>query len=64
MPNKVISSSTIKTISKGGRQITLRYATKTDSWNRYNLAADVQEKFAKAMEKADVPANATTAIMA
>jgi hypothetical protein len=64
MPNKVISSSTIKTISNGGRQITLQYATKTDTWNRYNLATDVQQKFAKAMEKADVPAGATTAIMA
>ncbi|KAI7229211.1 hypothetical protein KC357_g8877 [Hortaea werneckii] len=64
MPNKVISSSTIKTISNGGRQITLQYATKTDTWNRYNLASEVQQKFAKAMEKADIPAGATTAIMA
>jgi hypothetical protein len=64
MPNKVISSSTIKTISTGGRQITLQYATKTDTWNRYNLAKDVQQKFANAMENADVPPGATTAIMA
>ncbi|KAK6361068.1 hypothetical protein LTR81_028176, partial [Elasticomyces elasticus] len=59
MPNKVISSSTIKMISNGGRQISLQYATKTDTWNRYNLATDVQEKFAKAMEKADIPAGAS-----
>lgn len=64
MPNKVISSSAIKTISNGGRQITLQYATKTDTWNRYNLATDVQQKFAKAMETAEVPPGATTAIMA
>lgn len=64
MPNKVISRSTIKIILNGGRQITLQYATKTDTWDRYNLATDVRQKFAKAMEKADVPAGATTAIMA
>lgn len=63
MANKVISSSTIKTIMNGGRSITLKYATETDLWKRYNLAADVQEKFTKAIEKADVPAGATTAIM-
>ncbi|KAF2178779.1 hypothetical protein K469DRAFT_802186 [Zopfia rhizophila CBS 207.26] len=39
-----------------GRSITLKYATKTDSWKRYNLATDTQEKFAKAIKKADVPA--------
>jgi len=63
MANKVISSSTIKTIMNGGRSITLKFATETDSWKRYGLATDTQEKFAKAMEKADVPADATTAIM-
>ncbi|MCJ1477645.1 hypothetical protein MMC13_006318 [Lambiella insularis] len=63
MANKVISSSTIKTITNGGRSITLKYATETDLWKRYNLATDVKEKFTKAMEKADVPAGATTAIM-
>ncbi|KAK2052406.1 hypothetical protein LY76DRAFT_555751 [Colletotrichum caudatum] len=63
MANKVISSSTIKTIMNGGRSITVKYATQTDSWTRYHLATDVQEKFSKAMETADVPAGATTAIM-
>ena len=63
MANKVVSSSTIKSIMNGGRSITLKYATKTDAWERYSLAPSVQEAFAKAMEKADVPASATTAIM-
>jgi len=63
MANKVVSSSTIKSIMNGNRSITLKYATKTDSWERYQLAPSVQEAFAKAMEKADVPASATTAIM-
>jgi len=47
----------------GGRSITLKYATKTDAWERHSLAPSVQEAFAKAMEKAEVPASATTAIM-
>lgn len=63
MANKVISSSTIKTIMNGGRSITLKFATETDSWKRYSLAKDTQDNFAKAMEKAEVPAAATTAIM-
>ena len=63
MANKVIASNTIKTIINGGRTITLKYATETDAWKRYSLATDVQENFTKAMEKADVPAGATTAIM-
>ncbi|KAF2109333.1 hypothetical protein BDV96DRAFT_529853 [Lophiotrema nucula] len=63
MANKVISSSTIKTVMNGGRSITVKYATETDSWKRHNLTTDTQDKFAKAMEKADVPAGATTAIM-
>ncbi|KAK0627074.1 hypothetical protein B0T14DRAFT_562920 [Immersiella caudata] len=61
--SKVISSSTIKTIVNGGRSITLKYATETDTWKRYYLSVDVQEKFTKAMEKTDVPTGATTAIM-
>lgn len=51
MANKVISSSTIKKIMNGGRSITLKYATETDSWKRYNLATDVQEKFKKSHGK-------------
>lgn len=63
MPNKVISSSTIKTIVNGGRSITLKYATETETWRRLYLSSDVQEKFTKAMEKTNVPSGATTAIM-
>lgn len=63
MANKVVSSSTIKTLMKGGRSINVKYAVETDTWRRSYLAPDVQENFVKAMEKADVPAGATTAIM-
>lgn len=63
MANKVISSSTIKMIMNEGRSITVEYATETDSWKRYSLVTETQEKFAKAMEKATVPTNATVAIM-
>ena len=63
MASKVISSSIIKTIMNGGQSIALKYATETDTWKRYYLSSDVQEKFTKAMEKADVPTGATTAIM-
>ncbi len=63
MANKFLSSSTIKSIINGGRSITFKYATKIDSWKRSYLSSDVQEAFAKAMEKADVPPSATTAIM-
>lgn len=63
MANKVVSSSTMKKIVNGGRPITVKYATETDTWKRHALSADAQERFAKAMEKAEVPAGATTAIM-
>ena len=63
MANKVISSSTIRSIMIGGRSITLKYATTTDTWTRPYLSSDIQEAFAKAMEKADVPSNAETAVM-
>jgi len=63
MANKVLASSTIKTFVSGGREVALKYATETDSWKRYKLSPDTQEKYAKAMEKADVPAGATTAIL-
>jgi len=63
MPNKVVSSSTIKTIVNSGRAITLKYATETKSWKRIYLSPDVQENFSKAMEKTNVPNGATTAIM-
>ncbi len=41
MANKVVSSSTIKSTMNGGRNITLKYAAKTDAWERYNLAPSV-----------------------
>lgn len=64
MPNNVINSALIKSITNAGRSITLKYATKTDNWNRPVLGQKVKNDFAKAMEKADVPAKATTAILA
>ncbi|KAL8989677.1 MAG: hypothetical protein Q9177_001487 [Variospora cf. flavescens] len=63
MANKVVSSSGIKSITNSGRLIALKYATETDSWKRLTLSANVKDGFAEAMEKADVPTNATAAIL-
>lgn len=62
--NKIVSSQLIKTIKNSGKNIKLKYATKTEAWDRTYLAQSVQEDFGKAVEKADVPAGATTAILA
>jgi hypothetical protein len=64
MVNKVLEASVIKTIMNSGRSVTLKYATKTETWTRPTLAQSVKDGFSKAMEKADVPANAESAIMA
>lgn len=64
MSNQIINSALIKNITNGGRTITLKYATKTDTWTRPMLGQSVKDDFSKAMEKADVPAKATTAILA
>lgn len=64
MPNKIISSALIKNITKNGKNLTLKYATKTDTWNRPVLAQSVKNDFSKAIEKANVPTDAATAILA
>ncbi len=64
MPNEIINSALIKNIANGGRSITLKYATKTDNWTRPVLAQSVKDDTSKAMKKANVPAKATTAILA
>lgn len=61
--NKIISSTVIGTIKNSGRSIRLGYATETDKWKRLLLAQQTQDNLAKAMEKADIPDGATTAIM-
>jgi hypothetical protein len=63
MVNRVLKSATIKTIFNNGRPLKLKYATETETWRRPYLAPNIQENFAKAMEKARVPFGATTAIM-
>ncbi|KAM3416193.1 hypothetical protein BST61_g7799 [Cercospora zeina] len=64
MPNNVITSNLIKTISKGGRQIKVMFASETTNWRRTFLSSDVRENFVQALEKAEIPAGATKAIMA
>jgi len=64
MSNKVINSALIKNITKNGKNLGLKYATKTDTWTRPVLAQSVKDGFSKAIEKADVPANAASAILA
>lgn len=64
-PNKIISSQLIKTVANHGKNIKVKYATKTESWDRTFLASSVQEDFSKAIEKTDaIPSGATTAILA
>lgn len=63
MANVVIASSAIKTVMNEGRVIIVKYTTETQAWKRITLATDTQEEFAQAVEKADVPTGATTAIM-
>ena len=53
----------IKSIMNGGRSITLKYATETDTWKRITLSSDIKDGFTKAMEKADVPEHAAAAIL-
>lgn len=64
MPNKIISSALIENITKNGKNLTLKYATKTDTWTRPVLAQSVKQDFSKAIQKANVPTNASTAILA
>lgn len=61
---QVVTSSFVRTITIGGRQLALRIAKETDNWKRTYLAPEIQKNFVSAMAKADVPANAATAIMA
>ncbi|KEQ92126.1 hypothetical protein AUEXF2481DRAFT_91462 [Aureobasidium subglaciale EXF-2481] len=62
--NKIIDVKSIKTIMKGGRRFSVEYATKTDAWNRIHLAEAVKTGFVKAVENAEVSANATKAVLA
>ena len=64
MPNTVIDSALIKTLSKGGRQIKVMFASETSDWRRTFLSPGVRDGFVKALEKAEIPAGATEAIMA
>ncbi|OBT39073.1 hypothetical protein VE00_09918 [Pseudogymnoascus sp. WSF 3629] len=62
--NKILSSQAIKTVANNGKNIMVKYATKTETWDRSYLASSIQDDFSKAVEKADIPAGATVAILA
>lgn len=64
MPNQILSSAAIQTVKASGRAVNVRYATQTTTWKRLILSPDVQQDFVKAVENADIPPNAETAIMA
>lgn len=51
-------------VTGGGRQINVKFANETDAWRRALLSQEQRDRFVKAMEKADVPPNAMTAIIA
>jgi hypothetical protein len=57
---KITNSSTV---TNGSKVITLKWTTWTLAWKRSFLAESVKDDFCKAMEKADIPSNATTAIL-
>ena len=62
---KVLGDAVIraaKTVT--GRIINVKYATRTETWTRPFLSPEIQEEVVKAIETADVPENAVTAIMA
>jgi hypothetical protein len=59
----ILSSAAIKTIQKSGKDIALKYATLTETWQRTYLATSEQDKFSAAMEKTDVPSNTATVIL-
>jgi hypothetical protein len=61
---QVVTSTFVRTITVGGRQLSLMIAKETGDWKRTYLAQEIQNNFVSAMAKADVPANAATAIMA
>ena len=61
---QVVTSTFVRTITVGGRQLSLMIAKETGDWKRTYLAPEIQNTFVSAMAKADVPANAATAIMA
>lgn len=65
MPIKILNSVSIRKVAtRGGRQINVKFANETDAWRRTYLSQEIRDHFIKAMEKADVPPAATTAIMA
>ncbi|KAI0108950.1 hypothetical protein GGR51DRAFT_570189 [Nemania sp. FL0031] len=44
------ATALISTIIREGRVITVKYATKTDKWDRAYLANEIQEKFVKSVQ--------------
>ncbi|EEH22250.1 hypothetical protein PABG_04461 [Paracoccidioides brasiliensis Pb03] len=61
MPYSILNSLLIKTIVKNGKNLDVKYATRTTAWARLLLAKNVQQDFVKAIEKADVPEGAASA---
>ncbi|KAL2368283.1 hypothetical protein RJ035_006229 [Blastomyces gilchristii] len=64
MPYSILNSLLISTIVKNGKNLDVKYATRTTAWARLLLAKNVQQDFVKAIEKADVPEGAASATLA
>jgi len=64
MSNKIIAAQHIKTVFNSGSTIAVKYATKTEAWNRTYLDKKVQDDFGKAVEETEVPAGATVVVLA
>ncbi|EDN08735.1 hypothetical protein I7I51_00385 [Histoplasma capsulatum] len=62
--SNILNSLLIKTIVKNGKNLDVKYATRTTAWARLLLAKNVQQDFVKAIEKADVPEGAASATLA
>ncbi|APA15990.1 predicted protein [Sclerotinia sclerotiorum 1980 UF-70] len=61
--NRVHSSISIASVSKGSKHIKCEYASRTDAWIRASLDPGVQKDFVDALEKADIPDEASVAIL-
>jgi hypothetical protein len=61
--NEVLATEFIKLVTISSRSSSVGYATRTTGWERRMLSERVKDGFVKAVEKADVPDGATTAIL-
>ena len=62
---KLVTSQFIKSISYGGKTVSIEWAKQTDAWNRTFCAPELQNEFASVVEanKSLLPAGTTKVAM-